>query len=39
MKKILSLFAAAALAFGPGADVQAAKKVHTIGDSTMANYD
>lgn len=37
MKKLLPAFLASALAFGtPVAD---AKKIHTIGDSTMANYD
>lgn len=37
MKKLLPALLASALAFGsPVAD---AKKIHTIGDSTMANYD
>ncbi len=39
MKKILSLFTAATLALGSALGASAAKKVHTIGDSTMANYD
>ena len=36
MKRLLSLLVAAALAFG---SMHAAIKVHTIGDSTMAEYD
>ncbi|MDE6417775.1 MAG: carbohydrate esterase, partial [Duncaniella sp.] len=38
MKRILSIAASAALALGLSLPV-GAKKVHTIGDSTMANYD
>ncbi|GFI52802.1 MULTISPECIES: GDSL-type esterase/lipase family protein [Duncaniella] len=39
MKNFASLLAAAALIFGGSQSADAAKKVHTIGDSTMANYD
>ena len=35
MKKILSLFTAATLALGSALGASAAKKVHTIGDSTI----
>lgn len=38
MKKICAMVAAAVIAASP-MDADAAKKVHTIGDSTMANYD
>ena len=39
MKNFASLLAVAALIFGGSQSADAAKKVHTIGDSTMANYD
>ncbi len=39
MKSLTSLFVAAALTAGSAFQADAAKKVHTIGDSTMANYD
>lgn len=39
MKKFQSLIAAAAMIIGGSMTSGAAKKVHTIGDSTMANYD
>lgn len=39
MKSLTSLFVAAALTVGSAFQADAAKKVHTIGDSTMANYD
>lgn len=39
MKKFASLVISATLALGLAIPSQAAKKVHTIGDSTMANYD
>ncbi len=38
MKRISTLIAAAALTLG-GLSTAEAKKVHTVGDSTMANYD
>lgn len=39
MNKTVSLLAAAAISIGSAFQADAAKKVHTIGDSTMANYD
>lgn len=39
MKKFSAFLVSAAMVLGACLPVHAAKKVHTIGDSTMANYD
>ncbi len=38
MKKVIAFLTGAAILFG-ASNTGAAKKVHSIGDSTMANYD